>query len=181
MEGATLRKIVLYIAMSLDGYIADEAGGVDWLGGQEPEANGYDSFAEFVPGVDTVVMGWNTYRQVREELAQDEWPYAGLACYVLTHRKPPEDENVQFVAEPAGDLLRRLRELPGRDIWICGGAAVVQQLMQADLIDRWHIAVVPQLLGSGLPLFAQQPTGQALRLLHTLSYNGIVELIYERR
>ena len=83
-----MRKVVLFIAMSLDGFIADRRGGVDWLSGQGSGAS-FDAYGAFIQNVDTVLMGWNTYHQIITELAPGEWPYTGLACYVFTHRVQP--------------------------------------------------------------------------------------------
>lgn len=176
-------KVVLYIAMSLDGFIADRAGGVDWLAGQDMgggDSEKYDSYGEFIQGVDTVLMGWRTYRQVREELAPGDWPYQGLRCYVFTHHEAAEEENICFVQGELAELVRRLQGEPGGDIWLCGGADIARQAMAADLVDRWHIAVIPVILGGGVRLFGEM-SERELRLLRTVEYNGIVELVYERR
>ena len=82
-----MRKVILYIAMSLDGYIADKNGGVDWLSGQGAEGAEEGTYSEFIKGIDTVVMGWNTYVQVKTELSPEIWPYEELTSYVITHRK----------------------------------------------------------------------------------------------
>ncbi len=68
-----MRKIVLFIAMSLDGYIADTDGKVDWLVGQDSDVEGDDSYADFVNNVDTVIMGWTTYHQIVTDLSPGEW------------------------------------------------------------------------------------------------------------
>ena len=73
-----MRRIILFIAMSLDGYIADEKGGVGWLSDTQTEENGEDSYSHFIKEIDTVVMGWNTYHQIVTELSPGEWVYKGL-------------------------------------------------------------------------------------------------------
>ena len=78
-------------------------------------------------------------------------------------------------------LIRHLKTQPGKNIWICGGASIVNQIMQADSIDRYHINVIPTLLGTGIRLFHNTDIERKLTLLHTQSYNGIVDLVYERR
>ncbi len=93
-----MRKVVLFIAMSLDGFIADRRGGVDWLSGQGSGAS-FDAYGAFIQNVDTVLMGWNTYHQIITELAPGEWPYTGLACYVFTHRVQPASSGVLFIQE----------------------------------------------------------------------------------
>ena len=86
-----MRKTILYIAMSLDGYIADKNGSVDWLTGQGTDEENVDTYSEFVKDIDTVVMGWNTYAQVITELSPGKWPYENLTSYIITHRNEKPD------------------------------------------------------------------------------------------
>lgn len=176
-----MRKIRLFIAMSLDGYIADSLGGVDWLGGQGNEEEMIDTYAEFVTQVDTVIMGWNTYHQVATELSPEEWVYKDLTSYVVTHRECSSSEAVRFTQEEPCSLVRRLRQEKGKDIWICGGAKLIRQLVNEDLIDVYYISVIPTLLGEGIRLFGGSGRRIPLRLVKTQSYDGITDLIYERR
>lgn len=176
-----MRTVTLFIAMSLDGYIADSRGGVDWLAGHAPEGDDMSSYEDFIKDIDTVIMGANTYRQIVQELSQDDWVYHGLNTYVVTHHPKPSTAEIQFVNEDPGALARRLRCAPGKGIWICGGASVVQRCMEADLIDRFYISVIPTLLGGGIRLFDTMEAERKLKLMETRSYNGITDLVYERR
>ncbi|MGI6000466.1 MAG: dihydrofolate reductase family protein [Candidatus Merdisoma sp.] len=176
-----MRKVTLFIAVSLDGYIADRNGDVNWLNGQEENGDNFGSYSEFISGIDTVIMGWNTYHQVVTELSPDEWVYPEQKSYVITHREIPSTEAIVFTAENPCALVRSLRKEEGEGIWICGGADIIQQLMKEDLIDRWHISVIPTLLGSGIRLFGELAAERKLQLVKTQSYNGITNLIYERR
>ena len=110
--------------MSLDGYIADENGGVDWLSGQDPEDKSESSYPEFVQSIDTVIMGWETYHQVITELSPSEWVYEELMTYVITHREEASSEKIRFIHESPSALIRNLKEMDGKDIWICGGASI---------------------------------------------------------
>lgn len=176
-----MRKVILYIAMSLDGYIADRKGNVDWLAGQDDAGEQIDTYGAFINEVDTVVMGWNTYRQITTELSPEEWPYQGLTTYVITHRRQPSSADIRFVQEEPCSLVRRLREEQGRAIWICGGSRIIQPLVREDLLDVYHISVIPTILGAGLPLFAEISQKIKLKLRSTQVYNGIVESVYVRR
>ena len=176
-----MRKVVLYIAISLDGYIADADGGVDWLAGQEEYAEGTDSYGAFIKDVDTVIMGWNTYHQVTTELSLTEWVYADLTSYVITHRKLCATDKILFTDENPCALVKRLVQEQGKAIWINGGATIAQQFMRENLIDRYHICIIPTILGSGIPLFAPTDTRVDLRLVNAWNENGITELVYERR
>lgn len=176
-----MRKVVLFIAMSLDGYIADVRGKVDWLAGQDAAGDSGDSYAAFEQEVDTVIMGWTTYHQVVTELSPEKWVYENMKSYVITHREPPPVDGVTFTANSPCDLVNELKNQDGKDIWICGGANIVHQLMGEDLIDRYHISVIPTLLGGGVRLFDTMGQEIKLRLISEKSGNGIAELVYERR
>lgn len=176
-----MRKVTLFIAMSLDGYIADKDGGVDWLNGQEEDGENMDTYSEFIKTIDTIIMGWNTYHQVITELSPEEWVYPEQISFVITHREIPSTERIHFTSESPCDLVKRLREEEGNGIWICGGASIVRQLMETDLIDTLHISVIPTLLGDGVRLFGPLEKEQKLRLVKTQSYNGITDLVYEKR
>ena len=176
-----MRKTILYIAMSLDGYIADENGGVDWLAGQDAGEENADTYSEFIKRIDTVVMGWNTYVQVKTELSPEIWPYEELTSYVITHRNEKSTDNIKFVGEEPCELIARLKEMPGKDIWICGGSSIIQPLIRENLIDEYRISVIPTILGDGILLFGKRETELQLWLKETKMYNGITEIVYTRR
>lgn len=176
-----MRKISLFIAMSLDGYIADNKGGVDWLAGQGNDNENIDTYAEFVKNIDTILMGWNTYHQVATELSPEEWIYKDFTTYVITHNDFASSEKIRFVNINPVELVKKLKEENGKSVWICGGANIVQQLVNEDLIDCYYITVIPTLLGSGIRLFENTKYEIKLRLLATQSYNGMTDLIYTRR
>lgn len=99
------RKVILYLAMSLDGFIADKNGGVGWmdLANNGEAFEGDYGYAAFSAEVDTVLMGMTTYRQITQELSPGAWPYVGMECQVFTHGAPPPDANAVFTSEdPAG-------------------------------------------------------------------------------
>ncbi len=176
-----MRKVVLFIAMSLDGYIADLNGSVDWLNGQRDEVENEDTYSEFVKDIDTVVMGWKTYYQVVTELSPSEWVYSDFISYVITHKERTSTDKIRFIHESPSNLVRRLKEEDGKDIWICGGASIVQQLMQDGLIDKFYISIIPTILGSGVRLFGPLDVELKLKLMENRNYNGIMEVIYEKR
>lgn len=176
-----MRKVSLFIAMSLDGYIADSKGGVDWLKGQGDDNENVDAYSEFVKNIDTILMGWNTYYQIVTELSPQEWVYNDFTTYVITHNEHVSSEKIQFVNINPGSLVKRLKEEDGKDIWICGGANLVQQLVNENLIDCYYITIIPTILGSGIRLFKNIKHEIELRLLNTRSYNGMTDLIYVRR
>ena len=176
-----MRDSILFIAMSLDGYIADSNGGVDWLHGQGDDSENMDVYSEFAKGIDTILMGWNTYYQVITELSPTEWIYSDFVTYVFTHNEMDSTKQIRFTSQDPGDLLRSLKSKDGKNIWICGGANLIRQLVCDDLIDQYYISVIPTLLGSGIRLFGDAGKEMKLKLLKTQTYNGITDLIYTRR
>lgn len=176
-----MKKVSLFIAMSLDGYIADSKGSVNWLGGQGSDDDNIDSYSEFVKDIDTVIMGQNTYHQIVTELSPNEWVYSDFTTYVVTHSKQNSFDKIKFTDECSVALVKKLREENGKGIWICGSANIIQQLVKEDLIDEYYITVIPTILGSGIRLFENACREIKLKLLKTQTYNGMTDLVYERR
>lgn len=176
-----MRQVVLFIAMSLDGYIASPDGGIDWLGGESTEASDFGSYERFVAGVSDIVMGYTTYRQLTTELMPGAWPYDKQTTYVLTHRNVEPEAGVVLTSESPTALIARLKAQPGGEIWICGGASVANQFMREGLIDRFHLNVMPTIRGAGIRLFDALEQPLPLKLISTERYNGIVDLVYAPR
>ncbi len=176
-----MRKVTLFIAMSLDGYIADSKGKVDWLEGQDENVESPDIYGEFVKDIDTVIMGRNTYDQIVTELLPNDWVYHGMTTYVVTHHREESSEEVYFTDQNPTDLVRKLKEEDGKGIWICGGAEVVRRLVEENLIDCYYLTVIPVLLGSGIRLFGNNSNEMKLRLVKSQSYNGMTDLVYVKR
>ena len=177
----SMRTVSLFIAMSLDGYIADSKGGVDWLQGQGKDEEQIDSYLEFIKEMDTVLMGWNTYHQIVEELSPKQWIYDDLTTYVVTHKNLASSEKIRFTDSNPAELIRSLKKEKGKGIWICGGANLISQLIKENCIDYYYITVIPTLLGSGIRLFEPREGEILLKLRYTRSYNGMTDLVYERR
>lgn len=181
MGEESMRKVILYIAMSIDGYIADEKGGVDWLAGDGSDKDNQGSFPRFIETVDIVILGYKTYYQIVTELSPDSWAYPGKKSYVLTHKKLDSTDEIIFTDENLSDLINRLKLEDGKDIWICGGASIVNQLINLDLIDKVCVSLIPTLLGKGISLFTKHEKEMPLKLISTEINNGIIDLFYERR
>ena len=157
-----MRSLVYYVAVSIDGFIADTEGGADAFV-QTPELLGelFSLYPETCPahlrdalGVtegprrfDTVLMGARTHQPALDAGLTSAYPH--LAQKVVTHRELPEDPTVTAVDDPVA-LVRRLREEEGRDLWLCGGGDLAAQLV--DEIDELHLKVSPVVLGAGVPL-----------------------------
>ncbi|MFD2786267.1 dihydrofolate reductase family protein [Hymenobacter rubripertinctus] len=172
-----MRKVVLYIATSLDGYIASPDGSVEWLPTPPPgEDYGY---ADFLANADATLLGRATYEQVVES---GEWPYPSFTNYVFS-RQPPRQlphESVRFISTDPAAFVRELREQPGRTIWLIGGSTLASPLLTAGLVDELMLFVVPRLLGAGIPLWRHQDHAQPLHLLRTQTWpDGMTLLHYQ--
>lgn len=171
-SGARFR---VYIAASVDGYIATPDGGVDWLGAFEGENYGYDAF---FASIDTIVMGRASFDQV---LGLGKWPYPGKPSIVLTHREPPRADipDLHFMKGNIGPLADEILARARGDVWIMGGADTIRAFLEAGRVDTMEIFTMPVLLGRGIPLFLETDTARSLKLVesHTLS-KGVVRNIY---
>lgn len=166
-----MRKIKLFIASSLDGFIAREDGSIDWL----PQS-GNSGYEEFFKTIDTVIIGRKTYEQI---LAFGKYPYEGKKSYVLTKNTTIKKEgNVEFVFE-AEKLVKELISSSGKDIWLVGGAELVSVFLNQDLIDEIILSIIPVVLGKGIPLFKNIRRETKLQLLKTREYDELVELNYK--
>ncbi|AFS77454.1 dihydrofolate reductase family protein [Gottschalkia acidurici 9a] len=172
------RNIVLYIAASLDGYIARSNGSIDWLSGDSDNDNTDNGYDKFYSTVDTIVMGRTTYDQVINELSPDIWVYEGKKCYVATTKKYEPDNNVEFISENITEFIKNLKKQQGKDIWLVGGGKLIDQFIKQDLIDKYIISIIPTILGDGIPLFLRNNPQIKLKLIETKNINGIVELTY---
>ncbi len=170
-----MRQVILFIAASLDGYIARTDGTIDWL--FTDQDYGYAAFYE---GVDTVLLGRKTYEQA---LTFGEFPYSGKECCVFS-RMPGRgsDDRVVFLNEQPADVVRRLRAKEGKNIWLVGGSELVREFVLADLIDTYVISVHPVILGAGIPLFRAPLPMHLLTLRDTTTFSsGLVQLTYTRK
>jgi dihydrofolate reductase len=169
-------KASVFIATSLDGFIARANGDLDWLppGGGEP--HGYD---EFMATVDALVIGRKTFDTV---LAFDTWPYGGKPVYVLSTRTlapAPLGAVVERMSGAPVDIVSQLAARGIRHVYVDGGITI-QRFLQAGLIQRLIITRIPVLLGAGIPLFGPLPGDIVLRHIGTRQYpSGLVQSEYE--
>ncbi len=171
------RKIIAYIAVSADGFIARGDGSFDWL--DRPHPPGDYGMPKFFASIDTILWGRKTYDQA---LAMGGVGGFGTKVknYVFTHRPPkalPTD--VEFVNEPIGAFAKRLRKKPGKDIWMMGGGGLIASFLDAGQIDEFSIHVIPVFIGEGIPLIAPARRTVSLKLLSTRRFSdGVVHLNY---
>jgi dihydrofolate reductase len=166
-----MRRIVYSVAMSLDGYIAGPSGEYDWIV-TDPDIDFKAIWGRF----DTLIMGRRTF-----EVAQGGGGTGKMKVFVFSRTLRPADHpKVTIVNEHPERALAELREQPGKDIWLFGGGTLFQSLLDLRQVDAVEVAVVPHLLGGGIPML-QPPAQQAkLKLTGHRLYpkTGIMKLEY---
>ena len=174
----TERKVILYIAQSLDGFIAREDDDISWLSVVEREGEDY-GYQAFVDTVDTVFMGRRTYDKVLS--FGIEFPHKNRKCYVLTQSRIGSNENVTYFGGNLEALIQDLKSKEGGNIFIDGGAEAVRAFKSKDLIDEYVVSIIPIMLGKGIRLFKETDVESALELIGSKSYDsGLVQLNYRR-
>lgn len=171
-----MRKIIIYIATSLDGYIARKDGAIDWLPTEANEDYGYETFLK---DIDTVLMGNKTYQQVRG--FDVEYPYKEYQNYVFTrNHNLSKDEYVEFIHEEPAGFMKDLKNQPGENIWLIGGGEIINNATTKRVADELILFIMPVVLGEGLPLFLKSTDDRKLALINSKTYNsGVVELHYK--
>jgi dihydrofolate reductase len=166
---------ILYVAVTIDGYIASSNGSIDWLTSLETdgEDNGYTAFYETI---DALIMGSATYEQV---LGFGDWPYSGKLSYILTSRSLSTERNDVVFINTTDAALDDIKRRGFKRIWIVGGGKVASLFMVRGLIDEYILTLIPIILGKGISLYQAVPE-QKLNLIKTKAYmSGVVELYYE--
>lgn len=164
------KRLKLFIAASLDGYIARKDGSIDWL-----FTDADYGYRDFFSSIDTVLVGRKSYEQ---SLAFFEGaPFSGKSCFVFTRKASGKAGRVTFVSGDIAEFTRGLKDEPGSDIWLVGGSEIIAALRQ--LIDDFIISVHPIILGNGIPLFIGEWAEKALVLVSASSFkSGLVQLQY---
>ena len=172
-----MRKVILYIAASLDGYIARPDGRIDWLENEAYKIEGEDfGYSSFLQTIDTTLMGHSTYKVI---LGFDTpFPYPDKKNYVFSHSELPDTEYVQFISTNVAEFVKKLKQSPGKDIWLIGGSQLNTLLLNAALIDEIILTYIPIILGKGIPLFASGASEKLVQLKQSKNFsNGFVQLL----
>lgn len=173
---STHRKVILYIAMSLDGYIAKPNDDLSFLNSVQKEGEDYGYF-DFIKSVDTVILGRKTYDWVMKHV--DEFPHKDKTTYIITRHYKASEGNLHYYNGSLKELITKLKSEKGKTIFCDGGSQVVNALLKEKLIDELIISVIPVLLGEGTQLFKDGRPEQSLKLISSRSYEkGLVQLHY---
>lgn len=169
----TRPRVALYIAMTLDGYIARTDGAFDWLSAVEQPGEDY-GYRAFYDSVDAVVMGRGSFDVCARF---SSWPYPDRPSYVFTTRGTAAAQpHVEFVSGAIAPVLEHLAAQGHRRVWLLGGGVLARAFQAEGVLDEYIISVVPMLLGSGLRMFPSPWMEERLRLVESRSYpSGLVQ------
>jgi len=171
-----MRKVICFIAMTLDGFIAKENHDLSFLATYD----GYDEVDHIIKDIkdqtDTLIMGRQTYDVIA---SHHPWPYPNHTTYVITRHKKDDLEPVKFRCD-IKSLVHELKSTQGKDIWLLGGGKLIHSFRNHDLIDMYQISICPQLLGQGIRLFLDHPTSFQLTHVETKHLKDIVHITYHR-
>lgn len=176
-----MSNVVLYIAQSLDGFIAKPDNNIDWLTSVPPSVKGDYGYTELINSIDTIIMGRKTYEVILA--MQEDWMYKGKTSYIVS-----SNQHLKIKAPDThlynGDLkllVDTIKQKSGKDIWLIGGGELITGFINADLIDKMIITIVPKIIGEGIPLFAPIPKESVWQLVNVESFEtGLVNLTYEK-
>lgn len=173
-----VRKVILGLGISLDGYIARSDGGVDFL---FMPKDYYPHWSRFMHRIDTAIMGRKTY-EVGKKLSGGKIDTMGIKSYVMSQTLPPgEREGLIFTRKSAKELVKEIRSSSGKDIWMMGGGELARVFLQEDLIDEMYLGIIPTLIGEGIPLFPPRYPQREFKLVENNTFSrGMIALVYER-
>lgn len=174
-----MRQLSLFIACSLDGYIAKPNDDLSFLKMVEKEGEDY-GYAAFIEQIDTIILGRKTYDYVVREIGAEHYDNGERAIYVITSQKRAAVGRTTFYSGNLKELIQELRSKAGKNLYCDGGAELIHALLQADLIDEIIVSIIPILLGEGVRLFKDGRQEQVLELLTTKTFEtGLVQLHYK--
>ena len=176
-----MRKVSLFIAMSLDGYIAKPNDDLSFLKMVEKEGEDY-GYAVFSETIDTLIIGRKTYDYVLREIGPSHYDNGSREVYVITRNQRPKIGRTSFYSGDLADLIKTLQSQEGKNIYCDGGSEVINELLKLDLVDEFIISVVPVLLGNGTRLFKEGIPELTLDLFDVKSFDtGLAQLHYRRK
>ncbi len=174
--------VVLYTAVTIDGYIARKNNSLDWLYGLENPNQIDHGYFEFLSGVDTIVMGRKTYEEILG--FNIPWPYEAQKTYVVSTQETYKvsTPNTKLLGKLDTETVENLRGESKKNIWIVGGGELVTSLLNLGAVDTMILTLIPILLGEGIPLFPNSPKETQFTLVESTPFEtGAVNLTYQRK
>lgn len=176
-----MRKISLFIATSLDGYIAKPNDDLSFLKIVEKEGEDY-GYLQFTSTIDTLIIGRKTYDYVLKEIGASHYDNGKRDVYVITRTPKEKVGRTTFYSGDLTELVKQLKSKAGQDIYCDGGAEIINELLKNDLIDELIISIIPVLLGSGTRLFKDGRPEQLLEFITAKTFDtGLTQLHYKRK
>lgn len=170
------RNVILYIGTSIDGYIANADGTLEWL--ESTEVEGDSGYNSLLNRIDTVVMGKGTYDAIRA-FAMD-YPYSDYKNYVFSKSVSGSDEYASFINEDVETFINNLKQQPGKDIWLIGGGNLARDFFNGNLIDEFQLAIAPIILGKGISLYNGDDITQKYSLTKVEKLGQLAMLHYKK-
>ncbi len=188
-----MRKIVLNLAVTLDGFIEGPNGEIDWCSMDIDPADSSvreSFFDQFLESIDTIFYGrisydnWGQFQPAQQDSEEVKKLWRGVHSkkkFVFSTTASLSEDSVTLIRDSVPQRVAEIKAQPGKDIWLYGGSSLIATFMQHDLIDRYLLAVHPVVLGSGKPLFSESDKRVSLRLKSAKpSRSGVVLLDYEK-
>lgn len=176
-----MRTLTIYIATSLDGYIAKPNDDLSFLKVVEKEGEDY-GYKEFTKTIDTIILGRRTYDWVLKEIGPSYYDNGERNVYVITRIERPNVGKTIFYTKNLSELVQQLKAENGKNIYCDGGAEIINELLKNDLIDEFVISIIPVLVGNGIRLFKDGRPEQQLELVSVKTYDtGLTQLHYKRK
>jgi len=176
-----MRKLSLFIATSLDGYIAKPNDDLSFLKLVEKDGEDY-GYSEFTANIDTIILGRKTYDFVLKEIGSSHYDNGQRDVYVITRTERPKINRTTFYTGNLTELVQQLKSESGLNIYCDGGAEIINELLQHDLIDELIISIIPVLVGNGTRLFKDSRPEQELEFMSAKSFDtGLIQLYYKRK
>lgn len=177
-----MSKIKLYIAASIDGYIARENHSLDWLT-EFPNPDNLDyGYDDFYNGIDIVVIGRKTYEEILGFGV--DWPYSDCTSYIVTSKNDytPKTKNTQILNEINENTINKLKSKSNKNIWIVGGGILITSFLNLNAIDEMTLSVIPIILGKGIKLFPGKTRETKFEMIKTDAFKtGIVNITYQKK
>lgn len=173
--------IKLFIASTLDGFIAREDGSIDWLTGLPNSGQIDHGYNDFLADIDVIIMGRKTYDDVLG--FGIPWPYPDHKTYVVTANNDFKTSTpaTEVIHEINDETIKKLKLMSRKSIWLVGGGEVIAAFLNENALDEMTISVIPILLGKGIRLFQQLPEETKLELVSSQPFEtGVVNLVYRR-